>query len=177
MKRYRSLLAMLAVAVVPRAIAQQFYPTEPSALDALIMRARTLELDTPYVPPPGDSLEYHTAGYAKIMCSAVFVSGLDSDFAAENVGYATSPYEERARVGKPEIDYENKEVHITLPNGLRRTARYFGDQGCVTLPIGKRTVDFTPKQVESRLPDPTTLPWPMGDEPSTEALPPEIDQR
>src|SRR5687767_15163010 len=84
----------------------------------IIARAKALELQTPYVPPPGDPLEHHTAGFAKIMCSAVFITGLDPDFAAENVGYFTSPYAERAKVGKPVIDRANKAVHITLPNGV-----------------------------------------------------------
>jgi hypothetical protein len=66
-----------------------------SSLAALIARAKSLELDTPYVPPPGEPLEHHTAGFAKIMCSAVFITGLDPDFAAENVGYFTSPYAAR----------------------------------------------------------------------------------
>src|SRR6266568_4278120 len=52
----------------------------------------------PYVPPPGDALEHHAAGFAKIMCSAVFVTGLDPDFAAENVGYFTAPYEVRHKL-------------------------------------------------------------------------------
>ena len=78
---------------------------EPGASDrALIARAKALELDTPYVPPPGDPLEHHAAGFAKIMCSAVFITGLDPDFAAENVGYFTAPYAERAKLGKPVID-------------------------------------------------------------------------
>jgi len=79
-----------------------------SSRDALIARAKSLELNTPYVPPPGDPLEHRTSGFAKIMCSAVFITGLDPDFAAENVGYFTSPYAERAKVGKPVIDRINK---------------------------------------------------------------------
>ena len=63
-----------------------------AAQGALIARAKSLELDTPYVPPPGDPLEHHASGFAKIMCSAVFITGLDPDFAAENVGYFTAPY-------------------------------------------------------------------------------------
>src|SRR6202030_4737738 len=101
---------------------------------ALIARAKSFELDTPYVPPPGDPLSHHTSGFAKIMCSAVFITGLDPEFAAENIGYATSPYAERAKVGKPVIDRANQAVHITLPNGGTRTAKYLGSQGCVTLP-------------------------------------------
>ena len=75
-----------------------------SATDALIARAKSLELNTPYVPPPGDPLLHHTSGFAKIMCSAVFITGLDPEFAAENVGYFTGPYAERAKFGKPVID-------------------------------------------------------------------------
>src|SRR2546425_7624828 len=91
--------------------------TPPPSREALIARAKSFELDTPYVPPPGDALEHHTAGYAKTMCSAVFITGLDPDFAAENVGFFTGPYAARARVGKPVIDRPNKAVHVTLPNG------------------------------------------------------------
>jgi len=142
---------------------------------ALIARAKSLELDTPYVPPPGDPLEHHTAGFAKIMCSAVFITGLDPDFAAENVGYFTAPYEERAKVGRPVIDWVNKAVHIAMPNGLTVTAKYLGDQGCVTLPAGKSSVNFTPVQLKSRLPDAATEPWPMGDVLPNGPLPPGID--
>src|SRR5580765_9014990 len=72
--------------------------------DALIARAKSFELDTPYVPPPGDPLDHHASGFAKVMCSAVFITGLDPDFAAENVGGFTAPFAERARLGKPVID-------------------------------------------------------------------------
>ncbi len=133
------------------------------ARDALIARAKSLELNTPYVPPPGNALEHHTAGFAKIMCSAVFITGLAPDFAAENVGYFISPYAERQKVGKPVVDRANKAVHITLPNGVIRTAKYTGDQGCVILPAGQNAVKFTPVDVKSRLGDPKALPWPMGD--------------
>src|SRR6202521_3738837 len=140
--------------------------------DALIARAKSLELDTPYVPTPGDPLEHHTAGFAKVMCSAVFITGLDPEFSAENVGYFTSPYAERAKVAKPVIDRQNKTVQIKLPNGVTRTAKYLGDQGCVTLPVGKNTVNFTPHSVKSGLPDASKQPWPMGDVLSKHPLPP-----
>ena len=143
--------------------------------EALIARAKALELDTPYVAPPGDALEHQTAGFAKIMCSAVFITGLDPDFAAENVGYFTGPYLERARVGKPVVDRAAREVRVTLPNGPTLTARYLGSQGCVTLPAGRRTVDFTPVQVKSTLPDPATQAWPMGDVLPADPLPEALD--
>ena len=134
-----------------------------AARRAVIARGKSLELPTKYVPPPGDVQAHHAGGYAKVMCSAVFITGLVPDFARENVGFFTGPYEERAKVAKPVIDRSAKAVHVTLPNGVKRTARYLGDQGCVTLPIGKDTVDFKPVSVKSRLPDPATRPWPTGD--------------
>jgi len=150
-------------------------PQAPASLrDALVARAKSLELDTPYEPPPGDALEHHTSGFAKIMCSAVFVTRLDPDFAAENVGFFTSPYAERAKVGRPVIDRAAKAVHVTMPNGASRTAQYLGDQGCVTLPMGKDAVNFIPIRVKSRLPGGSTLPWPMGDLLPTDPLPLEI---
>lgn len=164
------LLFLLALAA-SAARAQQ----PSSANDALIARAKAFELNTPYAPPPGDALELDTAGYAKIMCSAVFITGLDPGFAAENVGYFTSPYEQRARVGKPVIDRLHKEVHITLPGGVTRTAKYLGSQGCVTLPAGETSVKFTPVAVESRLPDAFATRWPMGDLLPNDPLPKEID--
>lgn len=133
------------------------------AKEALIARARALELDTTYVPPPGDPLEHHTAGYAKTMCSAVFITGLDPDFAAESVGYFTAPYEQRKKVGKPVIDRARKEIRITIPNGPTLVARHFGSQGCITLPSGQDDVFFKPVEIKSALPDPAEVPWPMGD--------------
>jgi CubicO group peptidase (beta-lactamase class C family) len=135
----------------------------PDARQALIARAKSLELNTTYVPPPGDPLEHHASGYAKIMCSAVFITGLDPAFAAENVGYFTAPYSERPRLGRPKIDREKRTVEVTMPNGTVRVAKQFGSQGCITLPIGKTDVFFKPSIVKSALPDPKTQAWPMGD--------------
>src|SRR5438093_4500551 len=89
-----------------------------SRRQALLARAKALELSTPYVAPPGEPLEHHTAGYAKIMCSAVFITGLDPDFAAENVGYFTSPYADRAKVTKPVFARCHKSVHIIRHNAV-----------------------------------------------------------
>jgi CubicO group peptidase (beta-lactamase class C family) len=146
-----------------------------SSRDTLLARAKSLEIDTPYVPPPGDPLSHQAAGFAKIMCSAVFVSGLAPDFAAENVGFFVSPYADRAKVGKPVIDHSRKAVHVSLPNGTKRTARYLGSQGCVALPIGASSVSFAPLDVKPGLPDASTQPWPMGDRLPDTALPRELD--
>src|SRR6201987_4350732 len=166
----KNVLASILMAFTTMVAAAQALATK----DALIARAKLFELDTSYVPPPGDPLTHHAAGFAKVMCSAVFMTGLAPDFAAENVGFFTAPYGERAKLGKPVIDRANQAVHVTLPSGVTRTAKYLGSQGCVTLPIGQSAVNFTPVAVKSRLPDPATQPWPMGDLVPEEPLPPEI---
>src|SRR5512134_3406635 len=127
----RTLLVVAVISLVAPATVSQ---DRAAQRQALIARAKSLELTTPYVPPPGDPLAHHASGYAKIMCSAVFITGLDPEFAAQNVGGFTSPFAERAKVGKPVVDRAQKAVHVTLPNGVVRTARLFGSQGCVTLP-------------------------------------------
>jgi len=142
---------------------------------ALIARAKALELPTAYVPPPGDALEHDTSGYAKTMCSAVFITGMDPAVAAENVGYFTGPYDQRRRVGTPVIDRVKKEVRIAIPNGPTLVARHFGSQGCITLPPGKDDVFFKPVPVTSALPDAATMAWPMGDVLPAAAPPAGID--
>ncbi|MCD6077660.1 MAG: beta-lactamase protein [Ramlibacter sp.] len=133
------------------------------AREALIARANALELDTPYVPPPGNVLEHHTSGYAKTMCSAVFITGVDPAVAAETLGYFVGPYDQRQRVETPVVDRGRKEVRITIPRGPTLVARHLGSQGCVTLPRGRDDVLFTPVTVVPNLPDAASTPWPMGD--------------
>ena len=56
------------------------------------------ELPTPWQVPPGDPLEHMTAGYAKILCSAVFITGRDPKTAADEDGFFVSPRAERRAV-------------------------------------------------------------------------------
>jgi CubicO group peptidase (beta-lactamase class C family) len=149
-----------------------------AARAALVARAKRFELATPYVAPPGEALAHHASGFAKIMCSAVFITRLDADFAAANVGGFTAPFSERAKLGKPVIDRARKTVSVALPNGVVRTAKYYGDQGdqgCVTLPIGADSVSFAPRRIASTLPDASRQQWPMGDVMPTDPLPAGID--
>lgn len=146
-----------------------------AARQALIERAESLELDTEYVPPPGEPLEHHTAGFAKILCSNVFLTGLEPEFAAEHTGGFSSPFEQRVHVTDTVVDFEAQSVSLTLPSGVTRTAKRFGGQGCVALPIGEDSVYFTPKAVEPNLPDPATTAWPMGDLLSDDPLPAGVD--
>jgi CubicO group peptidase (beta-lactamase class C family) len=151
---------------------------KPADLRArIIARGAQFEIKGERKMPPGDALSHHTAGYAKIMCSAVFITGLSPEFAAENVGYFTAPYPERAKVGKPVINYEKKSVSITLPNGVTRTAIYTGDQGCVCLAEGSHSLSFSPVKVNHHLPDAATTPWPMGDLLPTTPMPTAINSK
>jgi len=128
--------------------------------EAIVARAKSLGLNTPYVPPPGDSLVLTTGAYAKVVCSAVFISKFSPEFAAENLGYVVSPYADRQKVGKPVVDRRAKTVSIALPSGGSRIAKFTGDQGCVTVPFGSRSPRFKPLRVKSLLPDPATQAWP-----------------
>lgn len=137
----------------------------------IIDRAAKFEIKGERPVPLGNELSHNTAGYAKIMCSAIFITGLSPEFAADNVGYFTAPYADRAKVGKPLIDYEKKTVSITLPNGITRTAIYTGDQGCICLAEGSNSLNFNPVKVTRNLPNAETTLWPMGDALPTTDIP------
>ncbi|HUF76614.1 MAG TPA: serine hydrolase [Longimicrobiales bacterium] len=142
----------------------------------MLARAAELELDTEYVPPPGEALHHHTAGFASTLCSAVFLTGLDPEDAAANIGGFTSPFDERHHVVDTIVDYERQSVSLTLPDGIVRTAKRYKSQGCVPLPIGEDSVHFTPSEVRPALPPAGTTEWPMGDVLPDEPWPEEVDR-
>ena len=119
------------------------FPTSDGSAEQVIARAAAYELDTEYVPPPGEALHHQTAGFAKILCSGVFITGLDADDVAANVGGFISPFDERQHVVDTVIDYERQMVSLTLPDGVTRTAQRYANQGCVAHPIGETEVLFT----------------------------------
>jgi CubicO group peptidase (beta-lactamase class C family) len=150
-------------------------PRAPTPREALLARAKSLELDTPYVPPPGDPLEHYAAAFAKSVCSAVFISGFSPELAVSSIGFPTCPSEERAKLGDPVVDRTARAVDVTLPSGTTRTARYLDSQGCVALPVGQSSVAFTPVPVKSRAANAAEQPWPMGDMLPRDPLPAEVD--
>ena len=142
-------VSMLGLALVTSVALLAQVQDRNAARQALIARAKSLELKTPYVPPPGETIEHYASGYAKIMCSAVFVTGLDPAFAAENVGYFTAPYESaRRNSARRRSIAQKRTVEVTMPNGTVRVAKQVGSQGCITLPIGKTDVFFKPSIVK-----------------------------
>jgi CubicO group peptidase (beta-lactamase class C family) len=150
-------------------------PSSDGSTEQLIARAAALELDTQYVPPPGDALHHQTAGFAKILCSGVFITGLDAEDAAANVGGFISPFDQRDKVVDTVVDYDQQLVSLTLPDGVVRSARRYKNQGCVAHPIGEDDVYFEASDVPRNLPPAATTPWPMGDVLPNEPWPGNLD--
>jgi len=168
-----SVLAAAMVTAWPSPLAAQ---EDGAALRArVVARGRSLELPGAWTPPPGEALVHHTSGFAKTLCSAVFITGLDPADAAANVGFFTGPLEQRRFVVDTVIDRARQEVRLTLPNGVTRVARKVGSQGCVTLPVGVDSLYFRPSIVRPNLPPAATTPWPMGDVLPTTRFPAELD--
>ncbi len=130
----------------------------------------------PQYRPQGTPLELGLAGYAKVLCSAVFVSGRDPAEAAQHSGLMLMPDQEEALKAKWTIDRERKIARMTL-DGVTREAGFYGDQGCIIHrdPTAKSHIFFKPVAVKSALPDAATQPWPMGDSPSLDVKG-ELDQ-
>ena len=155
--------------------AEELILNADGSTESLIARAQAFELDTDYNPPPGEALHHQTAGFAKILCSGVFITGLDPDDAAANVGGFISPFDERQHVVDTVVNYERQSVALTLPDGVIRTARRYKNQGCVAHGMGEDSIHFAPSDVERNLPPAETTPWPMGDVLSNAPWPAEID--
>ena len=140
------------------------------ALTSAAARQRT---PASYIPE-GSPLELGLAGYAKVLCSAVFVSGREPKEAARNSGYFLMPPE---LADKPQwtIDREQKIVRMTL-DGITREAKYYGDQGCIIHQKDKPGIFFKPVSVPTRLPNAATQDWPMGDRVDKQPLPAGVDR-
>ena len=135
------------------------------------------ELPTRWEPPPGDPLEHSAAGFAKVLCSAIFITGRDAATAARDDGFFVSPLGDRATLKAPVVDRERRAVSVTLPNGVTRTAKFYDDQGCVTLPRGADSAYFVPERFRLRRATAAAARWPEGDVDLVEnrSLPREID--
>jgi CubicO group peptidase (beta-lactamase class C family) len=170
-------LAVLLLACACASAAKEAPPPSAPAdpLAAVAARGDSLALPGEWTPPPGDALEHSTAGFAKVLCSAVFITGLDPADAMANVGFFTSPAEDRAKVTDTVVDRKRQLVRLTLPSGVTRAAKRYGSQGCVALPKDRDSVYFTPSVVKANLPDPARTPWPMGDVLPNEPWPAGVD--
>lgn len=144
-------------------------------LARVIARGDSLALPGTWEAPPGDPLVHHTSGFAKTLCSAVFITGLDPADAAETVGYFTGPKAERVHVVDTVVDRASQTVRLRLASGVTRVAKRYGSQGCITHSLGADSIEFTPSVVRPNLPDAATTPWPMGDRIVSAPWPAELD--
>jgi CubicO group peptidase (beta-lactamase class C family) len=124
--------------------------------------------------PVGSHTENGLAGYAKILCSGVFVSGRAPEDVVRGSAYFFMPRDEQERVTWT-IDRAARLARATLGTTTRE-ARYHGDQGCIIENPAKPGIHFKPAAVRTALPDGASRPWPMGDRVDDAALLPEIDR-
>ncbi len=127
--------------------------------------------DVPYQSPAS----LGAGGYAKVLCSAVFVSHRNPDEARQNSAYFLMVEPDRKEPVGVQLDSDRKRVTVTL-KGVTRTAAFYGDQGCIIHPVGEDKIFFAPKPVVSKLPDAAKQPWPMGDAPSRKPYPKGLDK-
>ena len=113
-----------------------------------IRRGQELDLGGSFEPPPGDPVSHFGAGLAKTMASNVFLSGLPLDFALRNTGFFTAPLVDRVHATQVTEDPQSRSIKVELDNGVTRTARFFGSQGAIALPLGTEDVFFEPSVVE-----------------------------
>jgi CubicO group peptidase (beta-lactamase class C family) len=125
-------------------------------------------------PPVGTHTELGLQGSAKVLCSAVFVSGRDPEEFARNSGFWFMPAGDADKVTWT-VDRERKVVTTTF-GSTSRSARFYGDQGCIIDRAGKEGIAFTPVAVRTALPDAMSQDWPMGDRLPATPLPAEVDQ-
>ena len=124
--------------------------------------------------PPDDPDSWRVAGTAKVLCSALFVSGrLEAEARAHVSAYFLG--NKIDSISKLEIDRTRKLVRLTLADRITREAQFYRDQGCIIHQPGRDSVYFTPVRVTSTLPPAATMPWPMGDRLPNTPLPAAID--
>ena len=114
-----------------------------------------------YPTPKGSPTVNGLAGFAKILCSAIFVSGRDDAEAAKDSAYFFMPREEQDKVTWA-IEPQVKAVTATFGTESR-SAMYTGDQGCVIQNPDSPGIHFKPVAVTTTLPPADSQPWPMGD--------------
>lgn len=150
-----------------------------SCLASLLVLALPAPAREPTAPPAStagvDARLLGAAGYAKIVCSAVFVSGREVEEARRNSTFFLATEEDRAAVATLEVDRARREVRAVLRDGRWRRARFLGDQGCAVVPDDGE-IRFRPVPVRSALPDAASLPWPMGDAPEAAPWPRDVDR-
>lgn len=134
------------------------------------------DADAPSYAPPGTPVSLAIAGYAKVLCSAVYVSGRDLDEAKRHSGLFFLEPQQRPGVTGIRLDEAIRGVHVTHGDSVTRTARFHGDQGCIIDQRHRATGPFfTPVEVRTALPAAGAQPWPMGDANAVDPDPDGVD--
>lgn len=142
---------------------------------ALAAAAATAQSPAPAIPAPqGTHTENGLAGYAKILCSGVFVSGRAPEDVARGSAYFFMPRVEQNEV-KWSVD-QNAGVARASLGDITREARFHGDQGCIIENPASPGIHFKPVAVKTKLTDPKSQPWPMGDAPDPRPFPAHLDR-
>jgi len=162
-----------------RAALVAFLVTALAVAAGVVLRDHPSEGPQGIPGPSGTHTENGLAGFAKILCSGVFVSEREPEDVAHGSAYFFMPRDEQDRVTWT-IDREAKLARATLGDTTRE-ARFYGDQGCIIqvsdlLPGEPPLIFFTPVKVTTTLPDAMTMPWPMGDAPDPSPLPEGVDR-
>src|SRR5262249_39607121 len=82
------------------------------ATTVIITTAQPLDRSSFGFAPNGTPTELGLAGYAKVLCSAVFVSGREAAEAFRNSGFFMMADEQRTGITY-EVDHERKSVRMT----------------------------------------------------------------
>ncbi len=130
-------------------------------------------------PEDADHIAGHKAGMAAHhLCAGMFVVGRDYRRIPEDVldeDVRPFPFFEWDYDYRYAVDVENETATVETPAGVRREARYFGDQGCVIMPESGE-VTFEPQVIPRGAEEAEALPWPHGDlDAFHENAPPEVD--
>ncbi len=109
---------------------------------------------------PEGSPSYLSNGiFAKVLCSAKYVSGRDLSEAAVNSRMSLMVADEREVAYS--VDEDAKRITVSVEGDAVRSATYYGSQGCII--DGPGGIQFEPVPVVSNLPSSESMDWPMGD--------------
>src|SRR5687768_5155565 len=111
--------------------------------------------------PQGTHTENGLAGFAKILCSGVFVSERAPEDVARGSAYFFMPRAEQEQV-KWTVDRKGKSARASLGD-IAREARYQGDPGCIIENPTSPGIHVKPVAVKPAPPAANAQPWPMGD--------------
>lgn len=171
MFNYRLQILQITFSILSLFCFSCFYACKPKSVSDPVKQSEKFAPPEATPVPEGTPSELGLAAYAKVLCSAIFVSDREPEEAFANSGYFMMPEEDQGNI-EYTIDYDDKSVVLTLRNSIQRRAWYVGDQGCIIMRDG---LHFEPRKVETTLPDAELQDWPMGDRNNNQAWAPEID--